>query len=196
MQMKNENEIWDWLEKEINRQDYHSENLPFEATVKSQQLDFIDFLGYLKKLEKVGAISILGMGTEKERDADFELHDIPIADVRVNRKITAEDYKILWCGNLTLNLITGKATYRKNEANYAEDTQQHILLHHLMSNPNKRFSLESIARLLNFPWEKGRKNTPTKKRIYDLLRDIKKKLDIKEEDELIIASSGYRLRCP
>ncbi len=186
--MKNEDEIWQWLTNEINKVNY-ADKFPHEIEITCPFLDFDGLFGYLKILQKNGAITIQAMGEDVVKDIK-----IPKSKIQVNRIITEEYYKVLWCGDLMLNLISGKAKYKK-EAICKKGTQQYIFLQYLMSNPNKNISLEKIANLLNFEWKKGMKNETTKRRIYDLVRDIKKKLNIKKEDDLIIANNGYRLKC-
>jgi len=204
MNMENENDKWKQKDEVIQRINKTAQNrsFPCELTIElldKPVLDQNNLLNFMYQLEGVNALKIIRVGSHQAQNPDP--YDYPhtltfiIFDLMVNRRILEEDYKILRCGDLILNLVTGKAKYKK-EAIYNEETQQHTLLIFLMSNQNKRISLKEISNLLGFQWEEGMKNTTTKRRIYDLLRDIKKKLDIKEKDELITANNGYRLRCP
>lgn len=221
MKMKNENEeaIWEELAKVIKRQT-RDKALPCIIEISLFNGDFQPYLSigseehsytlldFLKKLEKIGALAIQDSRKEMIENID-PYNPLPkyftysVFTVEIKKRISREDYNILWCGSLWLNLENGEAKYRK-KTKFTEDTNQHVLLQHLMRNPNERFSYQQMAELLRFDWFEETQemkipgtnpNAAVKRKINDLVREIKEKLGIREKDNVFVAANGYRLRC-
>lgn len=201
MKMKNEDVSWqpEALAEALNER-IRNVALPHEFEFEDIRFNQDDLLEIMYKLEKIGALKILRLGSRRMMHPDVYSNepdfDLLIFNLRVNRKILEEDYRVLSCGNLTFNLATGLAIYKKKVI-ITVDTKQYKLLKFFMLNQNTRLSYEEIAKVVGYKWNTTDiKNPDVKEKIKTLVRDTKKVIGMLEKDKMIVSDNGYRLNCP
>lgn len=84
---------------------------------------------------------------------------------------------------------TGNAQYKTYEATFNPSGNNYKLLILLAGMPGKEFSSKEIAKVLNSP-RRGAEDSSPERRVSDTIKDIKKELQISEEDNFFTRNNN------